>query len=263
MRRPDERNPYATSPLRPTRVHAERRIIPSTDSGKMKRAHVARTRRHPRRRRRSSRCRRRPCRTDVPHPPPDGGTTATGHPTLRRSDKKRCPWLRRSDKKRRPRLRGANGLAVLGAGRPNGRTSDTPLGSRRAARAGRRSPRRSTRLHHRPPGRLSTWPRSIRAASPAAPKSPPREAGCQGKRPGSIRGCDGRAGPVPRHITRVSGNLVRTYPSVSSGESFTVPGPLRTKKSPPSSAVTPFHVRNTGSGLRRQLTTQTLLPSTI
>ena len=45
--------------------------------------------------------------------------------------------------------------------------------------------------------------------------------------------------------------------------SFTVPGPLRTKKSPPGLASIPFHLRNTGSGLRWQLTTHTVLPCTI
>ena len=43
---------------------------------------------------------------------------------------------------------------------------------------------------------------------------------------------------------------VRINSLVLSAESFTVPGPLRTKKSPPSSFSRPFHERNTGSGLR-------------
>ena len=53
------------------------------------------------------------------------------------------------------------------------------------------------------------------------------------------------------------------YSVALSGESFTVPGPLRTKKSPSGVASIPFHFRNTGSGLRWQLTTQTVLPCTI
>ena len=59
------------------------------------------------------------------------------------------------------------------------------------------------------------------------------------------------------------GNLVRMYFRVSPGNAFTVPGPLRTKKSPSGAASIPFHFRNTGSGLRWQLTTQTVLPCTI
>ena len=47
-----------------------------------------------------------------------------------------------------------------------------------------------------------------------------------------------------------------------SAGSFTVPGPLRTKKSPSGEASSPFQRRNTGSGLRWQLTTHTVLPST-
>ena len=46
------------------------------------------------------------------------------------------------------------------------------------------------------------------------------------------------------------GNLVRMYFAALSGGRRTVPGPLRTKKSPPASASIPFHLRNTGSGLR-------------
>jgi hypothetical protein len=38
--------------------------------------------------------------------------------------------------------------------------------------------------------------------------------------------------------------------------------PLRTKKSPSGLASIPLHLRNTGSGLRWQVTTQTDLPST-
>ncbi len=59
------------------------------------------------------------------------------------------------------------------------------------------------------------------------------------------------------------GNRVRMYSRALSGGSFTVPGPLRTKKSPSGIASTPFHFRNTGSGLRWQLTTHTVFPSTI
>jgi hypothetical protein len=40
------------------------------------------------------------------------------------------------------------------------------------------------------------------------------------------------------------------YSRALSGESFTVPGPLLTKKSPSRAVSTPFHFRNTGSGLR-------------
>jgi hypothetical protein len=48
-----------------------------------------------------------------------------------------------------------------------------------------------------------------------------------------------------------------------SAGSFTVSGPLRTKKSPSASVSIPFQRRNTGSGLRWQATRQTVLPSTI
>src|SRR6266403_788566 len=58
-------------------------------------------------------------------------------------------------------------------------------------------------------------------------------------------------------------NRVRIYSFVFSGDSFTVPGPLRTKKSPSGFASTPFHFRKTASGLRWQLTTHTVLPRTI
>jgi len=40
------------------------------------------------------------------------------------------------------------------------------------------------------------------------------------------------------------------YSLALSGESRVVPGPLRTKKSPSGLASMPFHLRNTGSGLR-------------
>jgi hypothetical protein len=44
-------------------------------------------------------------------------------------------------------------------------------------------------------------------------------------------------------------NRVRIYSFALLGGSLTVPGPLRTKKSPSSTASMPFHLRNTGSGL--------------
>jgi len=56
-----------------------------------------------------------------------------------------------------------------------------------------------------------------------------------------------------RSITRPYfdiGKRVRMYSRALSGGSLTVPGPLRTKKSPSGVASTPFHLRNTGSGLR-------------
>ena len=53
---------------------------------------------------------------------------------------------------------------------------------------------------------------------------------------------------------------VRMYSRTLSGGSFTVPGPLRTKKSPSGTLSIPFHFRKTGSGLRWQLTTQTVFP---
>ena len=43
-------------------------------------------------------------------------------------------------------------------------------------------------------------------------------------------------------------NLVRMYSVELSGDSFTVPGPLLTKKSPSVGLSMPFHLRNTGSG---------------
>lgn len=58
-------------------------------------------------------------------------------------------------------------------------------------------------------------------------------------------------------------NRVRIYPRARSGVSFTVLGPLRTKKSPSGASFVPSRFRNTGSGLRWQLTTQTALPFTI
>src|SRR6266542_2725356 len=58
-------------------------------------------------------------------------------------------------------------------------------------------------------------------------------------------------------------NRVPRYSRALSGGSFTVPGPLLTKKSPSGTASSPFHLRNTGSGLRWQLTMQTVLLSTI
>src|SRR5882672_12903901 len=57
-------------------------------------------------------------------------------------------------------------------------------------------------------------------------------------------------------------NRVRMYSLVLSGDSFTVPGPLRTKKSPSGFASTPFHFRKTASGLRWQVTTHTVFPRT-
>jgi len=48
------------------------------------------------------------------------------------------------------------------------------------------------------------------------------------------------------------------YSSALSGGSFTVPGPLLTKKSPAGLVSIPFHFRSTGSGLRWQLTTHTV-----
>ena len=47
---------------------------------------------------------------------------------------------------------------------------------------------------------------------------------------------------------------MRMYSPALSGGSFTVPGPLLTKKSRSGVASIPFHFRNTGSGLRWQLT---------
>ena len=44
--------------------------------------------------------------------------------------------------------------------------------------------------------------------------------------------------------------------------SRTLDGPFRTKKSPSVPASIPFHLKKTGSGLRRQLTTQTVFPCT-
>ena len=48
------------------------------------------------------------------------------------------------------------------------------------------------------------------------------------------------------------GKRVRMYASALSVGSLTVPGPLRTKKSPAALDSVPFHFRNTGSGLRWQ-----------
>jgi hypothetical protein len=55
-------------------------------------------------------------------------------------------------------------------------------------------------------------------------------------------------------------NRVRMYSLVLSGGSFTVHGPLRTKKSPSGVLSMLFHLTNTGSGLLWQLTTHTVLP---
>lgn len=53
------------------------------------------------------------------------------------------------------------------------------------------------------------------------------------------------------------------YSCALSVGSLTAPGPLLTKKSPSGAASIPFHFKNTGSGLRWQLTTHTVLPWTI
>jgi len=53
------------------------------------------------------------------------------------------------------------------------------------------------------------------------------------------------------------------YSLVLPDMSFIVPGPLHTKKAPSGVASISFHFRKTGSGLLWQLTTQTVLPSTI
>ncbi|MDQ3583086.1 MAG: hypothetical protein M3495_16450 [Pseudomonadota bacterium] len=53
------------------------------------------------------------------------------------------------------------------------------------------------------------------------------------------------------------------YSLALSAGSLIVPGPLLTKKSPSATDSIPFHFRNTGSGLLWQLTTHTVLPSTI
>jgi hypothetical protein len=47
------------------------------------------------------------------------------------------------------------------------------------------------------------------------------------------------------------------YSRALSGGSFTVPGPLLRKKSPSLPPSCPFHFRNTGSGLRWQLSSST------
>ncbi len=44
------------------------------------------------------------------------------------------------------------------------------------------------------------------------------------------------------------GNRVRTYSRALSGASFTVPGPLLTKKSPSGADSRPFHFRYTAPG---------------
>ena len=74
--------------------------------------------------------------------------------------------------------------------------------------------------------------------------------------PASARGLHA----VLDYLFRQSGNRVRMYSSALSLGSFTVPGPLLTKKSPSGLASIPFHFKNTGSGLRWQLTTHTVFP---
>ena len=111
--------------------------------------------------------------------------------------------------------------------------------------------------HPRPPGSRKPSRRRLRGAGQDGVEPPCFPAGWW---------CVGRSGSVDAyadHCTRTSAKRVRIYTRLSSDESFTVPGPLRTKKSPSSAVSTPFQVRNTGSGLRWQLTTQTPLPSTI
>src|SRR5207237_7058787 len=66
---------------------------------------------------------------------------------------------------------------------------------------------------------------------------------------------DGDDGDFPKRV--------RMYSRALSGGSFTVPGPLRTKTSPSGAVSSPFHFRKTGSGLRWQVTMQTVFPSTI
>lgn len=93
--------------------------------------------------------------------------------------------------------------------------------------------------------------RSRRLTGETAPRTAPP---AQGLSEGSLALSEDRQTPPPTEPAAPASppceNRVRMYCAALSGGSFTVPGPLRTKKSPSFVASSPFHLRNTGSGLR-------------